>query len=552
MKDYTEKYAGHPRWSSLVMLALYMFYYMRAIIAGRCTLQRHISNGGLCVCMLAVFAISWTPLRRKPTAFWTTITFLIIISLAGEIFLWDSLSWNDASMAGMLAFLAFLAAARPPFWIVCILCVAHIAGIFPVVLGVIGYSGESAIMPVTCTLAAIFVQWDWERQYRSAFLLNQKLAKSQDSTRKDKEAAHGLLTSVIPVAVLDRMFKLEDTKKESFLCECIPSGTTLVCIVESFDALYRKLAPADVVKLLNALFSHFDKLAAVHGLVPLKTVADEYIVVGNMLGEMPSDHATKVVQLAVDILSTLGKWNAEENPTNFAVQARIGIHSDSLLSGVIRTKSFVFDCWGNGIPTAEQICMTATVPNSIVISEATQAIAGTQFSMQALGELPLAGGSTLQVFNVLGNVDAAESVATEVVSVEGGSVPTPAPAQTMLPDLPGFVPVLVDYGVFQDTSVITQVPPTFAPFDSQFQSIPAPNSDLHSSSQALLDQAATGPLVMSDPQFVPIADDESPIIPPVSPLATQETATMDFASSASGSLANKPVESDAEVKFTVV
>lgn len=60
-------------------------------------------------------------------------------------------------------------------------------------------------------------------------------------------------------------------------------------------------------------------------------------MVGNMMNEMAGEHANRVVGLGVDMLETLTKWNEEENPTNFVVQLKIGVHTDSLVSPLRRS-----------------------------------------------------------------------------------------------------------------------------------------------------------------------------------------------------------------------
>ena len=92
-------------------------------------------------------------------------------------------------------------------------------------------------------------------------------------------------------------------------------------------------------------FIHFDHLARKHVLEPLKTNADEYIIVGNVLKDMESDHAIRVVRLAVDMIKSMNEFNDGLNPTSVRIDLKIGIHTSPVLCGVIRMKSFMFDVW---------------------------------------------------------------------------------------------------------------------------------------------------------------------------------------------------------------
>jgi hypothetical protein len=143
--------------------------------------------------------------------------------------------------------------------------------------------------------------------------------------------------------------------------------------------------PADVVRLLNAVFQHFDSLAESRGVRPLKTVRDEYVATGNTMREAEQDHAERIVGLGLDMLSTLEELNRTSCPSDFVLRLRIGIHTDAALTGVIKMRAFEFDVWGNGVPYAEQISDVAS-PNTLVCSGKTLELLQDKYSVVPLGD----------------------------------------------------------------------------------------------------------------------------------------------------------------------
>ena len=127
-------------------------------------------------------------------------------------------------------------------------------------------------------------------------------------------------------------------------------------IVE-FTKLSAKMAPDELIELLNNVFSEFDDLADQFGLEKIKTIGDSYMVVAG-LPEECVDHATIAAKMGLAMLDTI------KNLENVhKLRLRIGICSGSVIAGVIGKKKFAFDLWGDSVNTA------ARMESSGVVSE---------------------------------------------------------------------------------------------------------------------------------------------------------------------------------------
>ena len=136
--------------------------------------------------------------------------------------------------------------------------------------------------------------------------------------------------------------------------------------IVNFTQLTETQSAANVVDLLNQVFSRFDQLAENHGLEKIKTIGDAYMVAAG-LPQPQSNHVSAVAAMAVEMQETLADFNAQ---TGQDISLRIGIHTGPVVAGVIGLKKFAYDLWGDTVNTASRM-ESHGIPNGIQISEAT-------------------------------------------------------------------------------------------------------------------------------------------------------------------------------------
>ena len=133
-----------------------------------------------------------------------------------------------------------------------------------------------------------------------------------------------------------------------------------------FTKLSAHLSPAELVELLNEIFSAFDELADRYGLEKIKTIGDAYMVVGGL--PKPSDnHAESIAEMAIDILAAIAQIRTKAGQP---LSIRIGIHTGPVEAGVIGTKKFTYDLWGDTVNTASRM-ESQGVPGGIQVTVAT-------------------------------------------------------------------------------------------------------------------------------------------------------------------------------------
>jgi adenylate cyclase len=164
-----------------------------------------------------------------------------------------------------------------------------------------------------------------------------------------------------------------------------------------FTPFSERLPPAEVVGLLDHLFSHFDALVELHGLEKIKTIGDCYMAAAGVPNPSP-DHARRAALLALDMRDAVATWVVAGQP---ACELRIGINSGPVVAGVIGTKRFLYDLWGDAVNTASRMESQST-PGAIQITRATYELLKDEFVCRRRGTIVVKGKGRMETWYLVG------------------------------------------------------------------------------------------------------------------------------------------------------
>ena len=177
--------------------------------------------------------------------------------------------------------------------------------------------------------------------------------------RREHARSEGLLLNILPGPIAERLKQGEEVIADRF-----SEVTILFADIIDFTALSARITPEELVTMLNAVFSAFDRLSDRHGLEKIKTIGDAYMVVGGLPEPRP-DHAEAVAEMALDMRSEIGRLGAE---LGRPIALRIGIDTGPVVAGVIGTRKFAYDLWGDAVNTASRM-ESQGVANGIQLTE---------------------------------------------------------------------------------------------------------------------------------------------------------------------------------------
>ena len=224
---------------------------------------------------------------------------------------------------------------------------------------------------------------------RFLWALNQLAAEQEKSER--------LLLNILPKPIADRLKQNERTIADSF-----PEVTVLFADIAGFTQLSARVSPQELVQLLNEIFSGFDRLVEKHDLEKIKTIGDAYMVVGGL--PMPrADHALAIADMALDMQGEVERFNANHDAS---LSIRIGINTGPVVAGVIGTKKFIYDLWGDAVNTASRM-ESHGIPGYIQLTSSTYELLRDRYLFEERGIIQVKGKGEMNTFLLKGRKVAA-------------------------------------------------------------------------------------------------------------------------------------------------
>src|ERR687887_623206 len=221
------------------------------------------------------------------------------------------------------------------------------------------------------------------RRHSLRALENEYLGKIES----EKRHSENLLRNVLPAEIATRL-----RNGESNIADHFEDATVIFADVVGFSKITARMKAFEIVGCLNQLFSEFDKLAEDAGIEKIKTIGDNYMAVSGVPTPRPN-HARLAAKFALDVVAATTRLRSRL-PVPFTI--RVGLHSGPVMAGVIGTRRFAYDLWGETVNIAARM-EAASQSNRVLASAATVKALGSDYSFDG----PLAA-STCQA-GVLAN-----------------------------------------------------------------------------------------------------------------------------------------------------
>ena len=210
--------------------------------------------------------------------------------------------------------------------------------------------------------------------------------------RSEQERSEQLLLNILPRAIAERLKEGQRT-----IADVFPDVTVLFADLVGFTRMSEQLPPAELVAMLNKIFSMFDQLAEKHGLEKIKTIGDEYMAASGLPMPRP-DHAEAMAEMALDMLAVIERFNAKRNR---GVRIRIGMNCGPVTAGIIGTKKFAYDLWGDTVNIASRM-ESHGIANAIQVTEATYKRLRHKYAFQRRGIIHVKGKGALCTYFLVG------------------------------------------------------------------------------------------------------------------------------------------------------
>lgn len=204
----------------------------------------------------------------------------------------------------------------------------------------------------------------------------------------EREKSERLLRNILPVSIAERLKSGETTIADDF-----GDVTVLFADLVEFTRLASTVPAPDLVQLLNEVFSQFDWLVELHRLEKIKTIGDAYMVVGGL--PVPrADHPEAVAEMALDMMKVVARI---QPPGGVRLNLRVGISTGPVVAGIIGSKKFIYDLWGDTVNIASRMESHGEI-GRIHVSETTYDRLKGSYFFEERGEVEIKGKGTMPTY----------------------------------------------------------------------------------------------------------------------------------------------------------
>jgi guanylate cyclase len=302
--------------------------------------------------------------------------------------------WGVLAPLGALVFIDVRAGVR---WFVAFLAVflgSGIAGVLLVSTSTLPPWFVNVMLAMNITVGGSIV-------FTLLAVFAQQRQEALSALRSEQDRAESLLLNILPRSIADKLKAQPQT-----IADQITAASVLFADVVDFTPHSAHMTPAEVVGVLDELFSHFDDLAERYGLEKIKTIGDCYMAAAGVPSPRP-DHARALALMALDMLDAM---RSEGAMGALGMELRIGINSGPVVAGVIGRKRFLYDLWGDAVNTASRMESHGT-SGHIQITRATYELLKDEFRCEPRGTVSIKGKGEMETWYLLGRRQSAAGAA---------------------------------------------------------------------------------------------------------------------------------------------
>lgn len=223
--------------------------------------------------------------------------------------------------------------------------------------------------------------------------LAKKSKKLEDESRALEEAkndSENVLSNILPKSVAKKLSE----NPNIIIADKHDFATILFSDIVGFTKLSSTMNAAQVVTMLNDLFTLFDMRAEAEGVEKIKTIGDAYMAVCGLDARDAEDGAVAMMNFARGMLEDLRNFNLT---TGLGIEMRIGINTGPIVAGVIGKTKFIYDVWGDAVNLASRMESTG-LPGRIHVSESAFDVARGWFKFEGPVRVSVKGKGVMRSY----------------------------------------------------------------------------------------------------------------------------------------------------------
>lgn len=225
-------------------------------------------------------------------------------------------------------------------------------------------------------------------------------ARAEAVMEAEHERSESLLANMLPASIAERLKEPE----HRVIADKYEEASVLFADIVGFTERASSTTPADLVRFLDRLYSGFDALVDKYQLEKIKVSGDSYMVVSGVPRPRP-DHVKALADFALDMVSVAA---ALRDPHGRSVPLRVGLATGPVVAGVVGSRRFFYDVWGDAVNVASRMESTDSVGQIQVPDEVYDQLKD-DFVLRERGHISVKGKGVMRTWYLLGRKGAEDS-----------------------------------------------------------------------------------------------------------------------------------------------
>ncbi len=218
-------------------------------------------------------------------------------------------------------------------------------------------------------------------------------ARAEAVMEAQYDRSETLLENMLPASIAERLKE----PGRNVIADKYDDASVLFADIVGFTERASSTPPADLVRFLDRLYGAFDALVDKHGLEKIKVSGDSYMVVSGVPRPRP-DHSRALANFALDMANVAA---ALRDPHGQPIPLRVGMACGPVVAGVVGSRRFFYDVWGDAVNVASRMESTDSV-GRIQVPEAMYERLKDDFVLQERGSIEIKGKGPMRTWYLIG------------------------------------------------------------------------------------------------------------------------------------------------------
>nr|CAB3251390.1 guanylate cyclase soluble subunit alpha-2-like [Phallusia mammillata] len=175
--------------------------------------------------------------------------------------------------------------------------------------------------------------------------LRASLEENNNALEQERRLNVELLYSIFPADIAENLWLGKQVKARQ-----LKDITMLFSDIVGFTSICSSCSPMEVISMLSNLYVQFDRQCGIHDVYKVETIGDAYCVAGGLHCQTKT-HAHQIAWMALFMIRCA---QTVYTPTGIAITMRIGIHTGSVVTGVVGTRMPRYCLFGNNVTLANR------------------------------------------------------------------------------------------------------------------------------------------------------------------------------------------------------